>query len=97
MTLPELLTAARAAMPAAADYPLVRIHRHLARALCGLRGHEMVLQCEATRVRLRCPACGRETSGWDLSRPPARTESVREARPEPSGVARRVVRQRKMA
>jgi hypothetical protein len=35
-------------------------------ALCGLRGHDMMLHFEPNRLSLRCLACGAETPGWRL-------------------------------
>jgi hypothetical protein len=46
--------------------------------LCGLHGHDALLQYERNRIFLRCTSCGHETPGWDLSRipaPHARTEA----------------------
>ena len=39
--------------------------------LCGLHGHDSLLQYERNRIFLRCASCGHETPGWDLSRTPA--------------------------
>jgi len=36
--------------------------------LCGLHGHDALLQYERNRIFLRCTSCGHETPGWDLSR-----------------------------
>ena len=41
------------------------------RALCGLRGHEMVRHFEPARLSLRCVACGAETPGWTIDVRPA--------------------------
>lgn len=58
-------------------------------ALCGLRGHEMVLHFEPARLSLKCVACGAETPGWTIdvrpvfrSRGPARARkaAARESR-----------------
>ena len=34
--------------------------------MCGLRGHDTVLQFERHRLSLRCFRCGYETTGWNL-------------------------------
>jgi hypothetical protein len=34
--------------------------------MCGLRGHDTVLQFERHRLSLRCLSCGYETTGWSL-------------------------------
>jgi hypothetical protein len=36
------------------------------RALCGLRGHEMLRHFEPGRLSLRCFMCGAETAGWTI-------------------------------
>ena len=33
-------------------------------AVCGLQGHDPLLQVEAGRMFLRCTTCGYETPGW---------------------------------
>jgi hypothetical protein len=46
---------------------LERFLRTLQIAICGLHGHDSVLQYEGTRMFLRCTSCGSETPGWDLA------------------------------
>ena len=41
--------------------------RHM---LCGLHGHDTLLQFEEDRMFLRCVSCGHETSGWELTETP---------------------------
>jgi hypothetical protein len=36
--------------------------------LCGLHGHDPLLQYERNRIYLRCTSCGHETPGWEVSR-----------------------------
>ena len=36
------------------------------RALCGLRGHSMMMQFESTRLSLHCASCGHTTPGWAI-------------------------------
>jgi hypothetical protein len=47
--------------------------------MCGLHGHDSVLQYERTRMFLRCTSCGHETPGWEVvpphSVPRLRTET----------------------
>jgi hypothetical protein len=38
--------------------------------LCGLHGHDTLLQFEQERMYLRCVSCGHETSGWELTETP---------------------------
>ena len=48
--------------------------------LCGLHGHDTLLQFEQERMFLRCVSCGHETPGWELNEAPRtaaeRTEAV---------------------
>jgi len=54
--------------------------KRIQRILCGLHGHDSVLQYERTRMFLRCTSCGHETPGWDVV--PGRLEMTRaESRP----------------
>lgn len=34
--------------------------------VCGLQGHETLLQFGRGRLSLRCVSCGHETPGWDI-------------------------------
>jgi hypothetical protein len=43
---------------------LSRAFGHLQSAVCGLHGHDPVLQFVEGRVFLRCTSCGFETPGW---------------------------------
>ena len=51
------------------------------RAICGLVGHDTLLQFQQHRLSLRCASCGHETTGWtiaeDASRAPAPAPSRR--------------------
>ena len=38
--------------------------RHL---VCGLHGHDTLLQFDHGRMFLRCVSCGHETPGWELN------------------------------
>jgi hypothetical protein len=38
--------------------------------LCGLHGHDTLLQFEQDRMFLRCVSCGHETAGWELTEAP---------------------------
>jgi hypothetical protein len=39
-------------------------------ALCGLHGHDNLLQFQQDRMFLRCASCGRESPGWSLNETP---------------------------
>lgn len=49
----------------AADVGARSIDR-LGQALCGLRGHAMMMRFESTRLSLQCADCGYNTAGWDV-------------------------------
>jgi hypothetical protein len=38
--------------------------------VCGLHGHDSLLQFEQDRMFLRCASCGHETPGWELNEAP---------------------------
>jgi hypothetical protein len=63
--------------------------------MCGLHGHDSLVQFEQDRMYLRCVSCGHETHGWELneSRPHV---SIRETHRAP--LARpQLIRERKIA
>ncbi len=39
--------------------------------LCGIQGHDEMLEFDGTRMFLRCLNCGHESPGWDVRRRPA--------------------------
>jgi hypothetical protein len=41
-----------------------RASRSLQSAMCGLHGHDQLLQVENGRMFLRCTSCGHESPGW---------------------------------
>jgi hypothetical protein len=41
--------------------------RSLSSAMCGLNGHDPLLQVDNGRMFLRCSTCGHETPGWTTS------------------------------
>ncbi len=62
--------------------------------VCGLHGHDRLLQFERGRLSLKCASCGHETPGWDLKKTEATapTEPVSAPRRRflPSLAARRL-------
>lgn len=48
--------------PGVVEWMLKRIQS----AMCGLHGHDSVLQYERNRMFLRCTSCGHETPGWEV-------------------------------
>jgi len=51
-----------------------RVLERARQLICGLHGHDTLLQFEPDRMFLRCVSCGHETPGWALAEePPAVT------------------------
>jgi len=44
-----------------------RAAQSLRSAVCGLQGHDPLLQVQGRRLFLRCTSCGHETPGWTTS------------------------------
>ena len=38
--------------------------------VCGMHGHDTLLQFEQERMFLKCVSCGHETPGWELNEAP---------------------------
>jgi hypothetical protein len=62
--------------------------------VCGLHGHDELLQFERGRLSLKCASCGHETPGWDLKKseaaPPPQPASAPRRRFLPSLSPRRL-------
>ena len=56
----------------------VRVMDRLRQMMCGLHGHDRLVQFEQDRMFLRCVSCGHETHGWELNEPRPHV-TVREA------------------
>jgi hypothetical protein len=56
-----------------------RVKWMVRRAICGLFGHDTLLQFEQHRLSLRCASCGHETTGWTISEDASRARAA--ARP----------------
>lgn len=52
----------------------------LGQVLCGMQGHDHMLQSTEGRLFLRCVACGHESPGWDV---PTRVRAVKVTEPRP--------------
>ncbi len=50
-----------------ADHLAGRVMDRVRQVLCGLHGHDSMLQFEQDRMYLRCVSCGHETPGWELN------------------------------
>ena len=56
----------------------ISMFERLRQAMCGLHGHDRLVQFEQDRMFLRCVSCGHETPGWELNEPRPQV-TVREA------------------
>jgi hypothetical protein len=65
-----------------ADHREVRVMDRVRQMLCGLHGHDSMLQFEQDRMYLRCVSCGHETPGWELNET-APTTTVKAAPKQP--------------
>jgi hypothetical protein len=63
-----------------------RVKWMVRRALCGLFGHDALLQFEQHRLSLRCASCGHETTGWTIGEDDAR---ARVSTPSPARIETR--------
>jgi len=59
-----------------------RVIERVRQMLCGLHGHDTLLQFGEDRMFLRCVSCGHETPGWDLDEAPP--TAVAQGRRQPS-------------
>jgi hypothetical protein len=50
-----------------ADQENVSMFERLRQMMCGLHGHDALVQFEQDRMFLRCVSCGHETHGWELN------------------------------
>ncbi len=73
-----------------------RVMDWLRQTMCGLHGHDTLLQFEQERMFLRCVSCGHETHGWEIetARPAVR---LRVEAPRKALAARQLVSERKIA
>ena len=46
--------------------------------VCGMHGHDTLLQFEQERMFLKCVSCGHETPGWELNAAPPVTLGAEE-------------------
>jgi hypothetical protein len=60
---------------------MVTTFDRLRQVMCGLHGHDSLVQFEHDRMFLRCVTCGHETHGWELNDRPARPVRVETRRP----------------
>jgi hypothetical protein len=73
-----------------------RVVDRLRQMLCGLHGHDTMLQFEQDRMFLRCVSCGHETPGWELNEAPP-TVTTPEDAPRHAVVRPQLIRERRIA
>jgi len=59
----------------------VRMFDRMRQMLCGLHGHDNLLQFEHERMYLRCASCGYESPGWELTEAPPVSSVPDDVRP----------------
>ena len=59
-----------------------RVMDRVRQMLCGLHGHDTLLQFQEDRMFLRCVSCGHETPGWEVSEP-TRMPATEQVQPLP--------------
>jgi len=68
---PDHTLAARSFLPAdtgeRTSGALERLLKRIQGVMCGLHGHDSVLQYERNRMFLQCTSCGHETPGWEVT------------------------------
>jgi hypothetical protein len=47
-----------------------RVLERVREAICGLQGHDNLLQFQHDRMFLKCVSCGHESPGWELNEAP---------------------------
>lgn len=57
-----------------------RVLGRVRQAICGLHGHDTLLQFEQERMFLKCVSCGHETPGWELNETPPTVSARGDAR-----------------
>ncbi len=73
-----------------------RVIDRLHQMVCGLHGHDTMLQFEQDRMFLRCQSCGHETPGWDLNETPPSITVRAEERPRHTAPPH-LIRERRIA
>jgi len=70
-----------------------RVMDRLRHLVCGLHGHDSLLQFDHGRMFLRCVSCGHETPGWEVNDVPptvtVRGDAQRHAIPRPQLITER--------
>lgn len=64
---PQQLAAAAEITFERTGYAVGRGMSRLGQMICGLSGHDEVLQFSDKKVLMRCTSCGHESPGWEIS------------------------------
>jgi len=59
----------------------VRVFARVRQFMCGLHGHDQLMQFEKGRLYLQCASCGHESPGWDVTDTPPPMRRRDEANP----------------
>lgn len=74
-----------------------RVFDRLRQVMCGLHGHDSLVQFERDRMYLRCVSCGHETHGWELNDTRPAVTAMR-LEPRQNGLARpQLISERRIA
>jgi hypothetical protein len=79
------------------DGPGARVAGWMHKAICGLHGHDSLLQFEKDRIYLKCASCGHESPGWKISEVPASGSVQTEPATRRTLVGPRVIGTRRIA
>ena len=74
-----------------------RVIDRLRQVVCGLHGHDALVQFEQDRMFLRCVSCGHETPGWELSEASRNASAAPEATRERSLARAQLIGERRIA
>jgi hypothetical protein len=73
---------------------VARLSVHLRQFVCGMHGHDSLLNFEHGRMSLLCSSCGYESPGWDVK---ATHQSDETAQTKPRVMRMPLVRARRVA
>jgi hypothetical protein len=65
--------------------------------VCGMHGHDNLLQFEQERMFLKCVSCGHETPGWELNEAPPTTTMRTEVERRPVAMPQPLISERRVA
>ena len=74
-----------------------RVMDRLRQVVCGLHGHDSLVQFAQDRLYLRCVSCGYETPGWDLEDKPRVTIARPEQTRRPALAHAQLISERRIA